>query len=524
MASQKSRFCPTCGGLYDSQVEVCPDDGSQTYLVADDENLVGKIIDGRFTITEILGSGGMGEVYRARQHSMDRDVAVKVLRRNLITDKMAIQRFHREAKAASLLRDPHSITVFDFGQTPDGLLYIVMEMLHGMPLSKIINRKSGPMAVERAVGLVIQILEALFEAHSHSVLHRDLKPDNVFLLEREDQGDFVKVLDFGIAKVLDDKSTGLTSTGMVFGTPTYMSPEQAQGLEMDVRGDLYSVGVMLFELLAGKPPFTAKTPLALMYQKINDAVPTIYHVNPEVQIPEQLNLVINRLLAIKPEERPANAGETKKLLLDAVNGVTGSQVPLPDVILKGSTTKIAVMPDPGAELPPVPTVPRLEISQETIAPGKRPIPWVWIFLMSITLVLGGLVGIAWLITGDETEAVPDSPAPVVVPDPKPADEGPVVVTRKDLFPSSAVDVAKEKETADVPASDVATRTVEEPDRLDLPAKEKITKPKAVDKRTRKKPRKKGVTTARKKPRKAAELQPEKLVVPSDHEALELMEE
>jgi len=519
-----SRVCPECGKDYPDGITRCPEDGAKTYAVGSGDKLVGKTIDDRFTITSLLGKGGMGAVYRARQHSMDRDVAIKVLRRNLITDKMAVQRFHREAKAASLLRDPHTVTVFDFGQTKDDLLYIVMEMLRGVPLSKIVNPKSGPMAVDRAVGLVIQVLEALAEAHDASVLHRDLKPDNIFLLERKDPGDFVKVLDFGIAKVLDDKSTGLTSTGMVFGTPTYMSPEQAQGLEMDERGDLYSVGVLLFELLVGKPPFTAKTPLALMYQKVNDAVPTIYHVNPDVQISEPLELVISRLLSIKPEERPANAGVTKKLLLDAVNGVADSRVPLPDVILKGGTTKIAARREPGTEPPPIPTVPRLDISQETILPDKRPLPWFWISLVSIMLVLGGLVGIAWLIMGDETEAVPESPATVVVPDPKPADEGLVVVTRKDVAPPTAIEVEPEEETVDVPAGDVATTTVGEPDRVTYPAKKTVPKSKAVKKKSRKKPKKRDVTTARKELPKASKPGPKKLIIPSDQEAIDLMEE
>ena len=397
MASKKSRFCPTCGGLFDTSVEQCPKDGSPTYLVDGEEDLVGKSIDGRFTITEMLGAGGMGEVYRARQHSMDRDVAIKVLRRNLITDKMAIQRFHREARAASLLTDPHAITVFDFGQTQDGLLFIVMELLRGVPLSKIINRKSGPMAVERAVGLVIQILEAVSEAHTANVLHRDLKPDNVFLVTRDDPGDFIKVLDFGIAKVIDEKSKGLTSTGMVFGTPTYMSPEQAQGIEMDARGDLYSLGVILFELLAGKPPFTAETPLALMVQKVNNEVPTIFHVNPDVVIPKKLEAVLTSLLAVNPDQRPSSARETKLMLLDAMDITPTGVTRLPDVEIKGGTTRLVALKDGSNGGSAFPTIPRdlhSGAGSETIPPDRRSI---WI-LVAAAIGIVSVIGLgvwAW---------------------------------------------------------------------------------------------------------------------------------
>ena len=283
-----SRVCPECGQEYPDGTDRCPEDGAKTFVVGSGDDLVGKRIDGRFTITSLLGKGGMGAVYRAHQHSMDREVALKVMRRDLASVPDAVKRFFREAKAASKLHNPHAITVFDFGQTDDGLLYIVMELLFGQSLAEVVKKTSGPMDPKRAINIVLQVLTALADAHAIGVLHRDLKPDNIFLMDGEATNDFVKVLDFGIAKILGSDGTSLTGTGMLFGTPTYMSPEQATGEELDTRSDLYAVGVILFELLAGKPPFQEKTPVALLVKKANENAPSIFHVNPEVKIPKGL--------------------------------------------------------------------------------------------------------------------------------------------------------------------------------------------------------------------------------------------
>lgn len=309
-----SRVCPDCGGRYDDEVSRCPADGSPTLLISMEGDLVGREIDGRFTVAELLGRGGMGAVYRARQHSMDRDVALKVLRRELTGDEKAVRRFFHEARAASRLANPHTVTVFDFGQSADGLLYIAMEMLRGRPLSTVIREEGRPLDAVRAVAIVGQLLDSLTEAHSVGVLHRDIKPDNIFLLEGPSTRDFVKVLDFGIAKIQDADTTNLTATGMAFGTPTYMSPEQAKAAELDPRSDIYSAGVVLFELLAGKPPFQADTPMALVIRKVQEIAPTVQHVNPDVQVPVALSLALARMLSPLPADRPADAGEARRLL------------------------------------------------------------------------------------------------------------------------------------------------------------------------------------------------------------------
>lgn len=390
------RFCPYCDKQYDDGVLRCPEDDSPTYRIEGEEQLVGKTIDNRFTIGRMLGGGGMGEVYRAHQHSMRREVAVKVIRRHLVTDRQAIQRFHREAEAASRLKNPHTITVFDFGQTEDDLLYIVMELLEGKTLSQEIGHDHSPMRSSRAVGIILQLLDALEEAHAANVLHRDLKPDNIFLLDVSGPSDFIKVLDFGIAKVVGEKGTGLTSTGMAIGTPTYMSPEQAQGQEMDARGDLYSVGVILFEMLAGKPPFTARTPLALLNQKVNDTVPTIYRVNPSVLIPKKLEETVSTLLSIDPGNRPADVQDTRELLADAMGSAFAPAVPMPDVrITSHGTTEIvseSVAGNDGAKEPIIPQPPKLEGFTTTL-PKKR--LGLWILIVPAVVIA---VAVVWMLT------------------------------------------------------------------------------------------------------------------------------
>ncbi|MCA9515282.1 MAG: serine/threonine protein kinase, partial [Myxococcales bacterium] len=207
---------------------------------------IGKILDGKLEILDVLGRGGMGVVYRARQLSMDRDVAVKVLHGQAVADQESVQRFLHEAKVASRLRHPNVITVFDFGQTEDGLLYLVMELLEGTELSKVLDEERR-LAPARVVHLMTQVCDAVQHAHDAGLIHRDLKPENIFLMAGSNlRADFVKVLDFGIARAQEvEGSERLTRTGTLCGTPAYMSPEQILGDKLDARSDIYSLGVML---------------------------------------------------------------------------------------------------------------------------------------------------------------------------------------------------------------------------------------------------------------------------------------
>jgi serine/threonine-protein kinase len=247
-----ARFCAKCGALLPTPSADAKD------------TLVGQIVGGRYRVTQLLGEGGMGRVYLAEQQmgTNVRKVAVKTLQAQYAQDPQVLARFHRECGTVSELEHPNTIQFFDFGQTPDGQLYIAMEFVQGQSLSKALEQ--GPMRPERVLKILAQVCGSLEEAHGRGVVHRDLKPDNIILTTRAGQADFVKVLDFGIAKRSEAKDQAqeqkLTQQGMVLGTPPYMSPEQFSGKELDARSDIYSLGVMAYEMLTGRLPFEAETP------------------------------------------------------------------------------------------------------------------------------------------------------------------------------------------------------------------------------------------------------------------------
>lgn len=299
------------------QAESDRDSGANGHRTQDDP-LIGRLLDGRFQVKAPVASGGMGTVYRAEQRSMSRDVAIKVLRTDRDADDHLTNRFLTEARAASRLRNPHTITVFDFGRSEDGILYLVMELLIGRTLGDEMRAGPGAMELGRAAGIVGQVLDSLEEAHDVGVLHRDLKPSNIFMLETSGARDFIKVLDFGVAKIVGESGMSGSATGLVFGTPIYMSPEQMMGGEVDPRSDLYSLGVILFELLAGRPPFVGDTALALARQKARTTAPGLHDVNPGVRSTAALDFLMTRLLAANPANRPEDAAECREMLRAAV--------------------------------------------------------------------------------------------------------------------------------------------------------------------------------------------------------------
>ena len=271
------------------------------------------ILDGQFEIIQKIGTGGMGSVYKASQPAMNRMVAIKILHPKLAGRKDLTSRFRREARAMSQLTHPNTTKVFMYGELPeDGSLYIVMEFLDGRNLNQTV-RKGGPMPVERAIPILVSVCGALHEAHGMGIVHRDLKPENIFLCKQGGISDYAKVLDFGLAKVTERQmrpgSIILTQEGMVFGTPEFMSPEQAQGKTLDPRSDIYSLAVILYEVLTGKLPFRAKTPMEYIQKHVLEEPIAIDQRVEGMSFPAGLWEVVHKALAKKPEDRFQSAAE-----------------------------------------------------------------------------------------------------------------------------------------------------------------------------------------------------------------------
>jgi tRNA A-37 threonylcarbamoyl transferase component Bud32 len=293
------RFCPKCGTLVGSEVSA-PDP------------LLGTTIGGKYKIVRLLGEGGMGSVYEGEQllGTKVRRIAIKTLHAHLSKDPKIIARFQREVGTVAELEHPNTIQVYDFGSTSDGQLFIAMEFVQGQNIADILE-KEGPMSAARAQGIFEQIAGSLGEAHQHGIVHRDLKPDNIVLTERAGKKDFVKVLDFGIAKHSgeDDKNEPkLTQAGMVLGTPPYMSPEQFTGKAVDARSDIYSLGIVVYEMLCGKLPFKADTAWEWASQHMTVAPIAIESTERGAALPERIRAAISKALAKSPDDRWPTVG------------------------------------------------------------------------------------------------------------------------------------------------------------------------------------------------------------------------
>ena len=322
--SDREQLCEQCGERYPLDVRACPRDGGTLAVVASAEARLGEVIGGAFTLTAVLGRGGMGIVYRARQHSMDRDVAVKLLHPGYAGDPNAVKRVLREAKAASRLSHPNIVTVFDFGQTEGGDLYLVMELLDGQEMLVELEAR-GALGVNRTVELFAQVCDAVHHAHEQGLVHRDLKPENVFLLSGVGhRQEFIKVLDFGVAHMRTaEQGERLTATGTICGTPAYMSPEQCLSEPVDRRADIYSLGVMLFEALTGRLPFEAESMARMMMAHISEPPPHLSDRSPGGRFPPRLDDLIRRCLAKNPDHRPADAVELSRELAAAQHDPPG---------------------------------------------------------------------------------------------------------------------------------------------------------------------------------------------------------
>jgi eukaryotic-like serine/threonine-protein kinase len=285
--------------------------------VASTDEYLGKTVVGKYRIEQMLGEGGMGKVYKATQLGIDRPIVLKVLRQALLSDDRTVRRFQREAKAASRLNHPNSIGVIDFGTAEDGALYIAMEYVQGKDLHHVLSRE-WPLPEARIIRIVSQVLSALSDAHSAGVIHRDLKPENIMVEQRRGEADFVKVLDFGIAKIMDsagDDGPALTRAGFVCGTPEYMSPEQARGAQLDHRSDLYAVGVILYQLCSGLLPFDSDSAVGFATKHLTEQPPPPSKRRPEARISPGLEKLIMRALAKSPDDRPQTAEAFRDELL-----------------------------------------------------------------------------------------------------------------------------------------------------------------------------------------------------------------
>jgi serine/threonine protein kinase len=290
-------------------------------------SLVGRTLDGRFRIVSALARGGMGAVYRAEQLPLGRAVAIKILslRHDEDQDPEFRKRFLLEASTAAKLTHPNTVRVFDYGQTEDGLYFIAMELLEGLTLKETIA-KEGAIDAERAVDIAKQIGRSLREAHRLGIVHRDMKPGNVMLVSRGGD-ETVKVLDFGLAKdttPVDGEVEDITQTGVFMGSPKYMSPEQIQGEKLDARSDIYSVGVMLYEMLSGRPPFVRDQPMQVLMDHIREPAPLVMAPEGREPLPHALTLVTMRCLAKHREDRFADMDQFLLALKESLGGPTSS--------------------------------------------------------------------------------------------------------------------------------------------------------------------------------------------------------
>lgn len=305
------------------------EEGNALEAASPSDPYLGCTIDGRYRVEARLGEGGMGVVYRCSHKVIGKKVAMKVLRADLARDIEATERFLNEAKAASSVGNPHIIDISDFGQFADGATYFVMEYLDGVPLSAVL-KGSGAQPLPRLISIAAQLAEGLLAAHTAHIVHRDLKPDNIFLVKRGQNKDFVKILDFGIAKVSNAEGR-LTRAGAVFGTPHYMSPEQAAGSTVDHRGDIYAFGVILYELASGRVPFDADNFMGILTQHIYKQPLPLRALVPRPEgVPPGLEAIILKCLSKRPDQRFQSMQE----VLDDLRKLEAGAVPdaVPDML------------------------------------------------------------------------------------------------------------------------------------------------------------------------------------------------
>jgi serine/threonine-protein kinase len=490
------KICLRCDSKFGSQADYCPHDG--TLLITDDEvpdPLIGTVLLEQFRIDALIGTGGMGTVYRARQTTVGRDVAVKVLRIELARDENAVRRFEREARLATSLDHPNLVQVFLSGRLSDGRIYIVMELLEGRSLADELDEQGVP-SVERALVIVMKLCAGLGAVHAKGIVHRDIKPENVYLVRRGTDEDFVKLVDFGISRALDTETVSTDSqSGRVFGTAAYISPEAATGDPTDGRSDIYSIGVLTYQLLTGVLPFEGKTAGAVLMQHVHEEPPPMHTKGSGEDVPGGVAQVIMHALAKDPEARfqtlsefvdtLAEAAVDAGLLTDArallLGTVWGDELAAPgsflaDLLgassLPGMADTLALTldrnPEEEALLSSAPK-PFGTSSFETAKVGgsRRRQGWLWASLGALAVVLVGAVAGTWWVQRAQRATATE---PAVAPE----------------------TVVVEEPTVEEPVADVGTDQPQEP-LLVIPEAE--AEPKAKPKKKRRKSAKKRTVPA-----------------------------
>ncbi|MBI3790359.1 MAG: serine/threonine protein kinase [Gemmatimonadetes bacterium] len=345
MSEQK--VCPTCGTEYPMSERFCPRDGSALRSQSKQNDLVGTVIADRYHVMKKLGEGGMGAVYLAEHVKMGRKSAIKVMNPGMHQDADAIARFNREASNASRLNHPNICAIYDFGETPDGLIYLAMEFIEGKSLTALIE-EAGALAPARAASIVHQAADALQVAHDYGIVHRDLKPDNIMITKDRNGADVAKVVDFGIAKASSSDAQKVTKTGLVVGTPEYMSPEQLAGDKLDGRSDIYSLALVAFNCFTGTLPFPSNSAQEAMIMRLTDQPKTLGEMKGDVAWPAELQAVMDKALARDAAQRYASAAEFGRDLSRAVEGM-----PAPGLASEAGTMVMSApaVPSGGSAIP-----------------------------------------------------------------------------------------------------------------------------------------------------------------------------
>ncbi len=365
--STKTKACAVCGQEFDDLPDVCPLDGTRLTVIASQLS-PGTVLGGRYEIIAAVADGGMGKVYKARHKLMKRVVAIKTMLPYLISSGTALKRFQQEAESLSQLSHPHVLSVFDFFLSDDGNPYLVMDYLEGTNLAEVLSQEER-LDCFRALDIFIMACPGLAHAHEHGIIHRDIKPENIMLVNFDGNADFVKIIDFGIAKLAPSEggeSSHLTATGDVFGSPQYMSPEQCRARPLDARSDVYSLGCVMYRALSGKSAFAGQDQIECMYKHVHDDAPPLSQACSSLMLPAGLEEVLTKAMSREPEARQQSMNELKQELLN-IRSAHQAQSATPET-KSASTQTLGQQP-----ASPVGTV---QLSPESHAPENHSAPVV----------------------------------------------------------------------------------------------------------------------------------------------------